>query len=265
MAMLETMRPDVIKLLSGFPENQVAQIVNKFPNATYIVRAFLSFGGRKVTPDQFYEWTIGDVFRTVDALFARGVGKDRLFLELHNEPNLVDEGLVSSWADGKEFGSWLSVVASKYKQALGNKVQLVYPGLSPGDSIANVRQESNAFFLASKFVLSGSVIDAVGIHGYWSPGYDPLTHPYAIMKTVNWYNANANGMPLHITEASNNSGSVSFDVKATQYVDIWNQLKSKPNVKTISFFVLSASNSGWGINGSKETWNGSMASIVRGR
>ena len=263
MTMLTAIKPDVIKLLSGFPQSDVVKVVNKFPKATYIVRAFLSFGGRKVTPAQFYEWTISDVVRTVDTLVANGVGKDRLLLELHNEPNLVDEGLSASWANGREFGVWLADVAVRYRQALGSKVQLLYPGLSPGETIPSIRQDSKVFFTESKSALVS--VDAVGVHGYWSPAYDMMNHPHAIIQTVNWYNANAGGKALHITESSNNSGNVGYEQKAAEYVAVWNVLKTKPNIKTLCFFVLSASNPAWGTNGSKETWTQAMCSTVGAR
>ena len=258
--MMRAMKPNTIKLLSGFPQHQVQQIVQEWPNANYVVRAFLSFGGRQVTPEEFYNWTIGDVVRTVDTLAAHGVGRDRLFLELHNEPNLEPEGLFSAWQNGSEFGEWLINVAIRYKEALGHKVQLLYPGLSPGTEIPGIRQESKAFFLSSKAALE--VVDAVALHGYWSPTYDKYTHPYAIIQTVDWYNENSNGKELHITEACNNSGSVSRPDKAHEYTEVWHALKRRPNIKTLAFFVLSASNPAWGDAGSRETWTMEMADIA---
>ncbi len=108
-------RPGVIKVLSGHPEAHVSRLAAENPGCRWIVRAFLDWGGRNVTPAEFYEWTRSDVDRTVAALKAQGVVEFDIVVELHNEPNLQAEGMWLSWQNGEEFGTFLFEVMKLYR------------------------------------------------------------------------------------------------------------------------------------------------------
>lgn len=139
-----TLFPGVIKVLSATSETAVRRLANDSPGAEWIVRAFLSWGGRNITPQNFFDWTKDDVLRTVNALRSLGIGDEHIHVELQNEPNLALEGWGSTWADGTGFNAWLLDTLKKYLVLLPN-VRYVYPGLSPGGSIPGVRYDSGAF------------------------------------------------------------------------------------------------------------------------
>src|SRR5262249_21328171 len=95
------LRPGIIKVLSFHSEAAIRRLATSFPAASFVVRAFLDFGGRTIGPEQFVNDTLGDVQRALGALAGRDV-----VVELHNEPNVVPEGLSKSWTDGASFAVW---------------------------------------------------------------------------------------------------------------------------------------------------------------
>ena len=95
------MRPGIIKLLSNHNPEGIRKLAAQHPDVQWVVRAFLDFrqpgGTRTVSPQQFFDWTIGDMKRTL------GLISSDVVIELHNEPNLVPEGLTGAWHDGSRW------------------------------------------------------------------------------------------------------------------------------------------------------------------
>ena len=83
-------RPGIIKVLSFHDPDMLRKLAAKHPDARWIVRAFLDFGGRSISPQRFFNDTINDMRRTLDILQGHDV-----VIELHNEPNILPEGLHS--------------------------------------------------------------------------------------------------------------------------------------------------------------------------
>ncbi len=81
-------RPSIIKVLSFHDPVALRKLAQNHPDAKWIVRAFLDFGGRSISPQKFFNDTISDMKRTIDILHDRDV-----VIELHNEPNILPEGL----------------------------------------------------------------------------------------------------------------------------------------------------------------------------
>lgn len=231
LAVLKTAKPELIKVMSSISPQDIAAIAAEVNPKTWIIRAFLDFSSRvdPVTPAQFVEWTISDVARGINALPD---GAD-YYVELHNEPNLNAEGLGVSWANGTEFGAWLSSVITLYKHQSPD-ARLVYPGLSPGPTIVNIRKDNRVF-------LSGSLdaayqCDAFGAHAYWSD-------QYAIEAAVAVIWNYAQTLPqkdIFVTEASNNKVADAVQ-KGHEYIEFVNLLSAIPKVKGVAYFVASAS------------------------
>jgi hypothetical protein len=158
------MRPGIIKVLSSHSGGSIARLAGQHPNATWVIRAFLTFrGGRVVTPQQFLNDTIGDVERALNQL----AGKD-VVIELHNEPNLSDDGLGFSWADGGQFSAWWSELLGLYRRRLPGR-RFIYPGLSPGGAVQmpGFRKDDHVGFIeASRAAVNTA--DGLGIHLYWA-------------------------------------------------------------------------------------------------
>ena len=223
------LRPGIIKLLSFHSTEDIRRLAEAHPNASWIVRAFLNFGGRSISPTQFVTDTLSDVKRTLDVL-----GDKDVVIELHNEPNLVAEGMGSSWEDGRSFANWWLDVLKRYQTALPD-MRFLYPGLSPGSSVSNVKADHIQFLEASRTAVDAA--DGLGIHLYWSNVY-PMEKSLDVLDD---YIARVRHKPIWITEASNNKAGPTPQQKAQQYLQFWKELQQRPLVQGVTFFVASAS------------------------
>lgn len=236
-----TARIELVKVLSNIAPQSVTALRQAVPNAKWIIRAFLDFGGRRITPQQFVTDTVSDVQRTIS---TTGLPASQIVIELHNEPNLVAEGLTSSWANGVEFSTWLLTVLALYRSQLPG-VTFAFPGLSPGASIVGVRQDHKQF--ADQAAAAIAACEFLGVHSYWSNIYPMST---TLSETVDWFSKFSK--PMYVTEASNNDGVTAPNQKGLEYITFYNALKSRPLVRGVTYFVASATNPLF----AKEVWVG---------
>lgn len=229
------MRPGMIKVMSFHEPTAVQKLSQAHPDARWVVRTFLDFrsnnGVRTISPGQFLNDTINDVKRTLNMI---GSGKD-VVIELHNEPNLVPEGLTGAWRDGATFATWWLEVLRLYKQALPNS-KFIYPGLSPGSAVSGIKQDHIQFVEASRAAVEAA--DGLGIHTYWSNVY-PMQKALDVLDD---YISRFRYKPIWITEASNNKAGTPVYRKAQQYLDFWREIQKRPTVQGVTYFVASASN-----------------------
>ena len=243
------MRPTMIKVLSFHPADDISRLAKAHPNATWVVRTFLDFGGRNIRPDQFVNDTLSDTKRALNQL----QGKD-VVIELHNEPNLVPEGMGSSWKNGAEFRGWWLELLEKYRQVLPGH-RFIYPGLSPGASVGGLKQDHVQFIESSRDCVHKA--DGLGVHIYWSNVY-PMSTALGVLDD---YITRFRGVPIWVTEASNNKGGNPRD-KGREYIQFWNELRKRPTVQGVTYFVASASNPEFG----EEVWVGrGIGKVVGGR
>lgn len=248
------LRPGIIKVLS-FHEPEGVRALAAIPGATrWIVRAFLSMGGRKISPHQFVNDTYGDTKRTVDIIRAHG--HTDIVIELHNEPNLVAEGFGSSWDSAEGFAKWYAEVCSFYRAKMPGQ-KLIYPGLSPGPVIPGIRPVSDVDFYraARSFILNGNgTADGFGVHAYWSA--NGIGEALSVVRRAQ---SIIPERPLWVTEASDKSKDLP-DAKASRMAAFYRGLPSA--CKGVTFFVASASDPAF----AKETWvDRDMARRVRER
>lgn len=229
----KALRPGMIKVLSFHDPAAIEKLVKNHPDAHWIVRAFLDFGGRNISPDQFVNDTLGDTKRTLALLQGKSV-----VVELHNEPNLKPEGLGSSWADGRAFNQWWLQVLGKYRQEIPT-AHFIFPGLSPGgDAPGGLRQSDRPFLEACRPAIQAA--DGLGMHSYWSnPGFPMLSHADSGIPLVDDYIRRFPSKSIWITEASNNLGN-DWDGKAREYIQFWQELQRRPSVQGVTYFVASA-------------------------
>jgi hypothetical protein len=173
----------------------------------------------------------------------------------------VQEGLFSSWAHGAGFGNWLLPVLKMYRAALPSNVKFLFPGLSPGEEISGIRQNSITFAAAAASAINQC--DGLAVHGYWA-----TQHGWPMAKTIQQIETAVlpfPSKPVFVTEASNNKASMTPEHKANEYAQFWRELAKIGNVRGVTFFVASASNPDWDWNGgSAETWVGvGMGTKVR--
>lgn len=224
------MNPNMIKVLSFHSGEAIARLAKQHPNACFVVRTFLDFGGRNITPDQFIHDTLTDTKRALAQLKGRDV-----VIELHNEPNLVPEGMQSSWKNGVEFRAWWLDLLAKYRQALPG-YRFIFPGLSPGSSVGGLKEDHIQFIEACRDAVTAA--DGLGVHIYWSNVYPMAT----ALGVLDDYITRFRGVPIWITEASNNKGGVTPEQKGREYLEFWRQIQRRPTVQGVTFFVASASN-----------------------
>ncbi len=223
-------RPGIIKLLSFHDPVAIRKLAANHPDAKWIVRAFLDFGGRSISPQQFFNDTISDMKRTMDLL----KGKD-VVIELHNEPNILTEGLGSAWDNGEEFATWWLRLLRLYRYVFPDH-QFIYPGLSPGSDIYNYKQDHIRFLEASRAAIDAA--DGVGLHLYWS-----IFHPMEkALDVLDDTISRLRNKSLWVTEASNNKSGTTASTKANQYLAFWKELQRRPLVKGVTYFVASARN-----------------------
>lgn len=263
---LKLMKPDIIKTLSSHRPKDLRAIAAQHIGAIWVIRAFLDFWdsieqvGRHISAKKFVEGTISDVARTVKALTSNGVREEDIYIEIHNEPNLVTEGLGSSWTDGKDFGKWFEKVLKLYKKHLPH-IKMGFPGLSPGH-VSSERPIDHVTFLsqAQPFL---SKADWLGVHAYWSSTSPMDTEEDSSNGIGVVKHASTFKLPIIVTEASNNQPD-SEQNKAEQYIKFARLLNFYPDIIGVTYFVLSASHQswGWGFGKSAETFTTTMAEIV---
>jgi hypothetical protein len=222
------LRPGIIKVHSFHSAEDIGRLAAAHPDAEWIVRAFLSFGGRKITPDQFLQDTIGDVRRALAQLRGRP-----LVVELHNEPNLVSEGLGSSWSGGHDFSLWWCELLQKYRRALPG-IRFIYPGVSPGGTITGEKLDHLQFLEASREAVEAA--DGLGVHLYWS-NYYPMGQALQVLDDLVM---RFRSRPIWVTEASHNFGTITPMQMSQEYLRFWRELQNRPLVEGVTYFVASA-------------------------
>ena len=233
--LLNDLNPSCIKVLSFHDPVSLAKIRNLYPNATYILRSFLDFGGRNITPDQFVRDTVNDMNRSLDVLRGTNV-----IIEIHNEPNLVAEGYNAAWNSGATFNVWYMDVLRKYRKLFPNN-RMIFPGVSPGSSINGIRPEGHEQFLsACRSAIDAS--DGLGVHSYWgwdNGPYPMLGNGYSGVTMIDRIRESFQNKDFWITEASNNHKG-SFTEKGKQYKQFLREVGKRYYVKGVNFYVTSA-------------------------
>lgn len=238
---VRTLNPGWIKILSTHEPSHISKLRQIAPSARWIIRAFLSVGNRGVTPEQFVEWTLPTVERSLSH-----VGRPDTIIELHNEPNLEAEGNGSSWAYGAHFNWWYQKVLLAYRNRFP-QYKFAFPGLSPGGTVTSTgdgkligRQSHKTFALGCREAINAS--DYLAVHAYWSETVpmEGATGKEGALQVVDWFRSSFPNKPIILTEASHN-GPASPNKKASDYVRFTNRMVDK-GVKGITFFVSSSIN-----------------------
>lgn len=224
--------PNVVKLLHNHPVS-VYQVANSVYGTAvkYVIRIMQSWDNRVITPAQFVGWNIDELRTKVRGL---PVPLSSVYIELHNEPNLRQEGWGFSWQDGSQFSTWAGQALTLFKQdTILAGCKWVYPGLSPGGSIPGIRTDSTAFLAQSNLAL----FDVLGVHAYWSQDY-PIAQAYAHIDASLAYSK-----PILLTEVSRNDrpAVLPYSQYGTEYVQFIRAMRQRPNVLGITFFISSAS------------------------
>lgn len=214
---------EAVKLMTTHPPEDV----DRFREAGvtfFIARIYEDLSNRVISPDDFVRWQEAPN-SSMRRLYAKGIRH----WEIHNEPNLVQEGLGKSWTDGYAFAAWFIRVVGGLRRAFPD-IQIGFPGLSPGGTIPGVRQDAELFIEQARTAFS--VCDWVAAHAY---------------EVYNTTDVNAGGswriirkytnLPMAITEFS--SPLQTPQTQAKQYRVYYEALRSEPNLFGAFSFVVS--------------------------
>lgn len=224
---------EAVKLLShAAPEDSLVLLGMK---QFVLTRLYASFNNRTVSPEDFCSWVVDDARRHYQS-GAR-------YFEIHNEPNLRQEGWGRSWANGAEFGRWwISVRDNLASQFPGSKWG--WPGLSPDGWSIPDRANDWLFLDAASDATQRA--DFICLHVYWQSLEEMRGNFY-----LSQYRARFPDKLLFVSEFSNPSPHVPKAEKGAQYREFYQRLRRIPGVGAAFAFVSSAS-SGF----DHETWVG---------
>lgn len=212
--LLTTARPEDVDLLRFIRSDMFV-----------LVRLFADFNnGRVVSASDFASWLTEDV----RSFYNRGVR----YFEIHNEPNLIPEGLGANWTNGAEFSAWWIDVRDRLS-AIYPSILWGFPGLSPGGTIAGIRSAALPFLTQCAPAIA--LADWVGVHCYWQDEAGMETEIGG--RGYREYQRRFPGKSLYITEFSNNTTLR----KGDQYVRYYRSLQNAANVKAAFSYVVSAS------------------------
>jgi hypothetical protein len=241
-------RLNAAKIMTNTGFEELAALIARGIQPTRIVlRLFADFRGRTVTPIEFVEWQ-----RLWLTEFARVGGR---YVEIHNEPNLIDEGLGQSWQSAAGFAGWYQSVVALIR-ANWPTLLCGYPGLSPSGGWVDPRGAVELWTATLPALVSMQAVDWIGVHCYWqdrgqmtSPDHGRFYERFLAL-----------GRLLIITEFSNNSAAVSYSEKGAQYREYYASLPAR--VLGAMAFVSSASNPDF--NARRECWvtNGVITPIA---
>lgn len=191
--------------------------------AFHLVRIYWKPDGKHWTPEKMWNAVKQDTLR----FYNQGARK----FELHNEPNLPDEGMGYVWQNGNEFGRWLAQLAQLIK-ADAPETELYYPGLSPGVPWTNQFEFTDAAW--------PHVADLM--HGICQHAYTGTTNN--VSKAVNDIIDQVTGFqkryalerPLVISECSVNRAAPA-NYKAQVYRNIEQELANMPGIEALVYFI----------------------------
>ena len=232
LQVVQSARIEAVKLMSTAAPEDVDRLRSIAEHMPIMVRCFVDFRNRTVTPQQFADAMSGDLAPFV----AKGI---KLF-EVHNEPNLVDEGLGTpgqggSWPNGAAFGEWftqtVALLSARFPEALWG-----WPGLSPGDTRPCQRADATEFLRQAGRAPAGA--DWIGVHAYWQNEAELD----AALADIGRLAGQFPGQKLYVTEFANVKQQPNEDpaVIAQQYLRFVAQLRRLP-VAAAFAFVVSAS------------------------
>ncbi len=245
LAVISKSHVEAVKLLTlPNPEQmkRLIETVKQIPTIKLLVaRLFFPVDANSKTrfsPQVF----VNTILAGTTAAYQAGVR----YFEIHNEPNLENEGLGWNWANGAEFGSWLMQVTAILRQRFPGS-QLGFPGLSPQPNVSDFLDGAS---------IAIDQCDWIGVHAYWqtadnSPG--SMTGPEGGMYWRKFRDRYA-GKLLMITEFSNNQRAVDLTEKGRQYASYFQLMRQELNVGAAFAFALSwpgqdANREGWVVNG----------------
>ncbi|MBI3363155.1 MAG: hypothetical protein HY023_18795 [Chloroflexi bacterium] len=227
----DTARIEAAKLTSHATEQSVSRLLEINPRMFIMVRAISGFSDlngqpRRISPEDFAGSTIPDLARLVD-------GRRVWDIEIHNEPNLTQEGLGGSWNNGREFADWWLKARDVLRQTFPF-ARFGFPGLSNGFGVPGVRYDGDQFLNEAEAAVREA--DWIGIHSYWVVG--GMTDPNQGFEYLR-YRGRYPDKLLYITEF--NTATYAKNDQAQQYAQYYAMLRHEAGLGAAFSYVVSTS------------------------
>ncbi len=240
----------------GQNQQLISQLKQINPNMFIVTRLFFSVDVNSKTKFSAQDF-VNFCMNGLSASYQAGVR----YFEVHNEPNLDNEGMNWNWASGADFGNWLQQVLNILRPQFPD-AKFGYPGVSPQPNV-------DAFLDGS--AAAANACDWIGVHCYWQQASHQPPYPIDGDNAGYYWRAKfrsrfPNKM-LMITEFSVNTSAVASPDKGQRYAQYIQMLRHEQNVGAAFSFALSwpgqdANHEGWVINGGDAGVAGAFASQV---
>jgi hypothetical protein len=245
---LRTSRVAACKVLTVQDPGEAVVLINQVreanPSMFIMARLFFppdSENQTKFSPQDFVNY-VGVPAQTMYSMGVR-------YFEVHNEPNLYQEGCFWNWVNGFDFAQWLKETLRILRKMMPD-AKFGYPGLSPQvGRYEGVWQDSDTFLVES--TIAAQACDFIGVHSYWqADGTGHWQMRSEDFGGLYWRRVSARnlGRPLYITECSCNNGSTPYEDKARMYIEY---MKLLSGIEAAMFFTLS-----WAYDPNREAWVG---------
>ncbi len=208
--------------------------------AFHLVRIFWK-PDRKKTPAEAWE----DVKDGVLRFYQKGARR----FEVHNEPNLAEEGAGMVWANGEELGNWLLGFALIIRQACP-LAKLYFPGMSPGVPWTNQFVWTNTAWPLCQNLMSGFCL-----HAYTGVADNEVAAANEIISQVKEAQKYLKlQLPLIISEASVNRAAPAA-YKAAVYKRVEAGLRGVAGIEGICWYIASWEQAPPEQVGHQESWS----------
>lgn len=256
---VEVSKVEAVKLTTNASPQNVARLRQINPDMFIVIRLFEDFrspaGPRRITAEEFANKFRPNPPGQGPTDFQRFYEQGIRYAEVHNEPNLNNEGFGGSWNSGAEFGAWYLEVIDRLR-AWFPDAMWGFPGMSPGAVVPGRPQEMWDFLSQCEDAIAAS--DWLGVHHYFKD-LDEMADGFE--HIVGEYRRRWPKKMLMVTEFSNPIKDVPKPVKGQQYVEYYRRTAQIPGVAAAFAYVVSASDAAF----QAETWreeDGSITSIA---
>lgn len=258
LAVIARSRVEAVKVLTLDDPDQNKQLVHDLksvrPDLFIAARLFIQLdldNKTRFPPQNFMDY----VHDKARALYESGVR----YFEVHNEPNLEQEGLGWNWADGAGFGAWLSQVLGLLRVSFP-EAKFGFPGVSPQPNVP-------AFLDGAASAIAQC--DWVGIHCYWQDdgsGHWQMQNEDGGMYWRGFRQRYPDKL-LMITEFSNNNRDMPYANKGQQYARYYQLLRNEANLGAAFAFALNwpgqdVNYEGWIADGQTTPIPGTLGGIL---
>jgi lysozyme len=218
---------------------EVAELRSIRPDMFVMARLFSGQLGQPRgggTPEGTARWFANEVADPGDPNnpMLRAYNSGVRYFEVHNEPNLVPEGLGVNWHDGEAFARFFNTVVDLLRPRFP-EARFGFPGLSPGFTFADRPIEFWTFLAQAQPAIERA--DFLCTHTYWGgDGSD-------VQTAVGLLRAFCQRYPQRVvfcTEFSNNSPVASREAKMDEYAVFYQACQAlPPNLGAVFAYALS--------------------------